>query len=383
MRVSLLVVLLVSVTAFGLVESGVVYQLFERLGYTVLCKNLFSEVTSNYSEVRGLSPSHYVKLNIVNLRWVEEHWGGGGDNPQLQVEEDIYKALLMMPDDFSLRDIENQKTLSIMAAASSGEIYVVEEYFNPSDRVQGSKTLAHELTHIIQGDHFPHHHTSWYDASQAWSALIEGDASVTADMYAQYLSLTTGTAVQGASIPSPLIDLWLFPYLYGPSFVSHLHSVGGWNLVNNAYYRTPNTTEQILHPEKYLRNEGFQIVSSPAPLPPYVVLRTDRLGEYFISVFLSSHIDPQESGIASTGWNGDNFTYYKVGEDSIFVWSITWDTERDQQEFHEAIETMMKNLEATPLEYNRWKIGWRYITLREEDDGITRLTVSSTLLESP
>jgi hypothetical protein len=178
-----------------------------------------------------------------------------------------------------------------------------------------------------------------------------------------------------------MVELWLFPYRYGVGFVSHLYDVGGWMLVDKAYYKPPNTTEQILHPDKYLMGEAYREVSSPKPRSGYRVLRTDRLGEHFVRVFLSTHISPETAVKASMGWNGDNFTYYKLeGGGDLFAWSIAWDTCEDQEEFHASIKEFMTAVEATPLGDNAWRIGWRQLTVTEdtaEGGYVTHLEISA------
>lgn len=381
LETAILVILAASAIAIGLAESRLAYRLIDKLGYPALCEELFSEVRSNYYEVRRISPPQTVKLNIINLRWVEENWGREKEKtPQLKIEEDIYKALMIIPDDASLVDIQRRQTLSILAAASGGEIYIVEDYFNPLDRLESSKVLAHELTHIVQGYYFPERMPSTYDASKAWTALIEGDASFTADRYAEYLKASEGCSAsgRGGDMPPSMVELWLFPYKYGVNFVSYLYKEGGWDLVDKAYYRPPNTTEQIIHPEKYLVGEGFQRVSSPKPKGGYEVIRTDRFGEHFIRVFLSSHIDLEESVKASTGWNGDNFTYYRVNGENLFAWSIAWDTDRDRLEFHESMERLMEAVKAIPLGNGTWRIGWRRLSLLDGRGNITYLEISAS-----
>ncbi|MEM2123569.1 MAG: hypothetical protein QXE79_08045 [Candidatus Bathyarchaeia archaeon] len=385
LRISILVVLAASVAAIVFAESRLAHRLIDRLGYPALCQDLFSEVESNYIRVRELSPPQTVKLNVVNLKWIEENWvmRSGGYDAQLEVDEAIYKALMFMPDEASMAAIHRRRTLSIMAAASAGEVYVVEEYFNPLDRVAASKTIAHELTHIVQGYYFPDHTSSTYDEAQAWNALIEGDASYTADRYAEYTKASRGYSASGGGgdIPSPMMELWLFPYRYGVGFISQLYDAGGWSLVNRAYYKPPNTTEQVLHPEKYLAGEAFQEVASPKPEGGYKVIRTDRFGEHFIRVFLSSHIDIEESVKASNGWNGDNFTYYKVDGKDLFTWSIAWDTREDQVEFHESIEALMEAVEAIPSGNGTWRISWRQLKIMEtpmEEGYITYLEITTS-----
>ena len=46
-----------------------------------------------------------------------------------------------------------------------------------------------------------------------------------------------------------------FPYLAGSTWVSGLWASGGWDAVNAAYDQPPASTEQVLHPEKYVSGE--------------------------------------------------------------------------------------------------------------------------------
>ena len=57
----------------------------------------------------------------------------------------------------------------------------------------------------------------------------------------------------------PFVEAQLiFPYVQGQKFIQTLYATGGgtWSLVNSAYrFRPPASTEQIMHPDKYLRVE--------------------------------------------------------------------------------------------------------------------------------
>ncbi len=55
-----------------------------------------------------------------------------------------------------------------------------------------------------------------------------------------------------------------FPYVVGLEFVSSLHDDGNWPEVNKAYSRWPESTEQIMHPEKYRAGEKPQEITAPA-----------------------------------------------------------------------------------------------------------------------
>ena len=52
--------------------------------------------------------------------------------------------------------------------------------------------------------------------------------------------------------PAVIRQSMLFPYEQGLRFVRTLYAQGGWDAVNDAYRDPPRSTEQLLHPERYL-----------------------------------------------------------------------------------------------------------------------------------
>jgi hypothetical protein len=59
-----------------------------------------------------------------------------------------------------------------------------------------------------------------------------------------------------SDIPSYWVKAPVFVYLHGAGFVSQLYLAGGFNAVNQAYTkRLPISSEQIMHPIKYLKND--------------------------------------------------------------------------------------------------------------------------------
>jgi len=61
---------------------------------------------------------------------------------------------------------------------------------------------------------------------------------------------------------------FIFPYEAGAQFVSDLWRSGrSWRTVDQAYSRPSTSTEQVLHPAKYIADEGPRPVSLPALLP--------------------------------------------------------------------------------------------------------------------
>lgn len=133
-------------------------------------------------------------------------------------------------------------------------------------------TYAHEVVHALQDQNFPldealeASESANDDQSLATTALIEGDATVAQSEYLSNnpgLLLRLGTELMSAEIDTAQLDAapaivretLIFPYDQGAEFVTALREVGGWPRVNEAYTALPASTEQILHPEKYLSAE--------------------------------------------------------------------------------------------------------------------------------
>jgi len=361
---------------------------------------LLREVSGKIVQVRELSPPQNIPLKVVTVDWVEENWGrkfAEESSEELQVEEEIYKALFLMPQNLSLAEVEVEQSRATVAAVWEGNLYVVREHFNPFDKLSAERTLAHEITHMIQEKYFKGSAARFHDELQAWAVLIEGDAGFTADKYTKEATATptvsddlvflsssnkpsVATHFPAVKMPESLVELWLFRYKYGESFVSALYGVGGWEKVNAAYVNPPLTTEQILHPEKYLEGESFALVDSmPLNSSDWNLVKTERFGEHFIRVMLSSHIPRDDAIKAAEGWHGDNFTYYKKEENHLFTWKIVWDTERDSIEFFDSFVQMMDAVDAHQIlpgcrcslnNTVKWKAGNQYVSLMRNQSSV-------------
>jgi len=382
-----LAVVLVVLSGYCIVR---LIDVWGSLAYEQAVKAVFQEVLGRIGKVRGLSPPANVELRIVTVDWVIENWGRRPAEEALEeikVQEEIYRALFLIPENVSLLDVRTQQAGYIVAAALNNQIYVVKEYFDPYNQVEARKILAHELTHILQGTYFQSPRLGSHDSRQAWSALVEGDAEFTADMYVggglfSVSARLCGTAAQllliyPSEIPEPLMEIWLFPYRYGEEFVKTLYEAGGWRRVNQAYESPPETTEQILHPQRYLEGEGFlRLGAVGVNLTGWTCLKRERFGEHFIFVVLKAHLPGEEALRAADGWNGDAFAYYRRGADYLLIWRIAWDAAEDALEFQEAFSNLMEGLRAEELVRNLWRIRGEYVTLRVEN--LTTLIVGSS-----
>lgn len=232
-----------------------------------------------------------------------------------------------------------RKALYVLANAEPGPIELA--------------TYAHEYHHALQDQRFDLEALSDAvqsnrDASMALSTLIEGDAVLTQTQYiSQELGPAGALALLGAASAAPrptaptvLLDLLQFPYLQGLPFVQALAANGrGVSGIDAAFARPPDSTEQVLHPEKFRASERPTPVAFAPALPSGWRLagkpEGDVLGEYLLRRWLrDSGLQATSAQTAAAGWGGDRFV---VAEDPNgvrgLVARIVWDTPADADEF--------------------------------------------------
>ena len=142
--------------------------------------------------------------------------------------------------------------------------------------------------------------------------------------------------------PRALRETLLFPYQEGMMYTRALHQYGGWSNVSKAFTNLPQSTEQILHPEKYFVHEAPVKVT----LPDIRVtlgrgwrrIEADVNGEWstylILDQFLKSSADSRR---AAAGWGGDRYAVYENQRGQVVYVSVSaWDTEKDAREFFDA-----------------------------------------------
>jgi len=277
----------------------------------------------------------------------------------------VYKTIGLIPEDFDY-------------AKGMVEYYLsqIGGYYNPDEKrfvmagwlpaVLQATVAAHELTHALQDQHFDlnkalDHEKFSSDELLARSALIEGDATAVMLDYTRgalgqgpisddpnvegvLMQNVLGASMMGGgvTVPASMTYLLLFPYNSGLRFAHALLKDGGYPAIDKAFQRLPRSTEEILHPEKYLdANHGAPIHIANADLaqgefgPVQSVRFGDTLGEFVTSLVLSQLVGPsQATAIAAAGWGGDRIIL-SVGEDSRprIRWQTRWDSPQDASQY--------------------------------------------------
>lgn len=212
-------------------------------------------------------------------------------------------------------------------------------------------TVAHELVHALQDQHFDLSALRRFvrrndDASLAVMALAEGDAC---DIMFRYMagsyprgggpvrdySRLMAAANPVGSIPGlPLVvaQNMMFPYSYGTRFVTALLEAGGNDAVNRAFLDPPVSTEQVIHPDKYIDRDEPCIVELPDISDllgeGWEMVAREPLGQFNLGLFLAVHLGTWGVDEAIAGWEGDAIAGFsgRGDGDFVFVHFLAWES---------------------------------------------------------
>jgi hypothetical protein len=192
------------------------------------------------------------------------------------------------------------------------------------------------------------------DGAEAAALLSEGDAALAVQRRGDPgLSdedvITRVRAMRAAGqrglgyAPPYLRELLLARYTDGTMLAQALLRSGGSELLDRAFGAPPDTTEQALHPEKFLAGERPARIALPADdglrSRGFAPVVEGSLGELRIRIWAGLWTSREAGSEAAAGWDGDRYSLYTgpggKGPDAL-LWATAWDTEADAEEFDEA-----------------------------------------------
>lgn len=190
-------------------------------------------------------------------------------------------------------------------------------------------------------------------------------ASIKAMMKLPQVSELTGSSASDAiaaseSIPSFIMESMLGVYLKGVAFVFAVQEQG-WSEVEKLYREyPPQSTEQILHPEKWQAREApsdfaFPALEKVSALKEWEQLTTDVVGEFQWRVIFREQGLGAEAESAAAGWDGDRYIIFKrKGSDAtLMLMSTSWDSAAQAEEFASAYRRLLANKYAGAAEPTR------------------------------
>ncbi|MDP6452788.1 MAG: hypothetical protein QF898_05720 [SAR202 cluster bacterium] len=290
------------------------------------------------------------------------------DRDDILITQALYETLGVIEEGTDLLAMFSEVFSDIVLGffdTDENKLYVVadQEAFEPADVL----TVSHEFVHGLQQLHFDIkgiresiNHNS--DQSTAFTALVEGDATLSQLLYMfEHMDEEEQAAAQGASaaddvsafLAAPIViqRSIAFPYVEGPPFAIDLFlRTSDFEEVNAAYEYVPRSTEQIIHLDKWdAREEPVEVRLSDIAATlgeDWTELDRGVLGELFIRSYLESGIGrgSATSSSAAAGWGGDQYVLLEneAGQ-RLFASKIVWDSQHDAAEFFLAYQDLVES----------------------------------------
>ena len=319
-------------------------------------------VLQETSEIRELSILKAVKSGAQSRsdieRMVIKNLDSETTPAEMHAAEVLLKAFGLAPRDFAYRGF----LIKLLTEQVAGYYDPKAQQFYLADwiELEGQKpVMAHELTHALQDQHFNlKRFEKWpkgdSDAELAAHALIEGDATLAMTLYMakhplvalafiKSLGSQEEASEQINKAPRALRESLLFPYEEGSNWATQLYKRGGWDMVSKAFTKLPQSSEQILHAEKYFAYEPPQKIALPDLRnvlgPTWKRIDYDVNGEWGCYLILDEFLnDTGESKRAAEGWGGDRYALYESSNpgEAVIAQLTAWDTPADAIEFFDA-----------------------------------------------
>src|SRR5262245_3359442 len=278
---------------------------------------------------------------------------------QMRQDEALAKAVGLLPESADLRSVLLGFEADAVAGfytPSSGKLYVVRGAAAAGSGAD-SAVLVHELGHALQDQYTPLIEvtigiTSNDDLLFAVGAFLEGDALFTElrdeartsgfpqPSGAEFAARFEGDAPSANGVPLLLRESFLRQYPLGYALANALVERGGVAALTAALSDPPLSSEELLHPERYLERskrrplpifpeaaEGF------APEPTCAPLATTSYGELGLRVWLvEGGIDAAAANRAADGWDGDRAWLLDCPGGRVVAWLIQFDSEAAARE---------------------------------------------------
>jgi len=351
-------------------DSGSPTPEFSRIAPEVLAARRIEALVRDVKQVRELPQRLEVPINFLSDAEMSGYLRGmmldSERREVVQRQQLLLAALDLSPDPGQAFPPTVQTRVDhLMAFYDPGEeqIFVgpLGRDANPTD-----PSLVHQYAHALVDQHFDlaalAARAPNADAARARDALIEGDATAVLalqqyggvedadfDALATHLAEVELTDYEGYLTSLAMEKVFLFPYREGTRFVAALLQAGWWPAVNAAYLDPPVSTEQILHPEKYVNSPRDE--PRPVFLPDlredleesWQLVAQSSVGELLLRAHLDQYLpDTAEAINAAAGWDGDLAAVWKDLEGrEVWVMRSLWDDHDEAIEFVASYTTVI------------------------------------------
>jgi len=344
------------------------------------------DITRQVAALRGLPPKATLQRGVLTRSEIgaklKERLDKEYTPDEVRSEARVLKRLGLLPADADYGKLLLDLLMEQVAGfydPFAGKLYIAD--WLPLEMQRPA--MAHEIEHALQDQYFDLKRFAQPikddgDRQLARSALVEGDGTmVMLEFQVQAMSgmvsseqLSDVIAAMGKQLlsssalndtplfkaaPPFLKETLMFPYLAGLNFIAQLKRAQPWTRIDDVWRAPPSTSEQVLHPEKYLAKEpAVAITAAPiAALGARKELRRDVLGELELKVLFAEALPEAEAEKAAAGWGGDRLVAFADPAASAAPPTVVslsaWDSETDAREAEAAAKRLVEKLVGKPL----------------------------------
>jgi hypothetical protein len=243
--------------------------------------------------------------------------------------------------------------------------FFIADWTSPADE---RAVMSHELTHALQDQHY--HIDAWTnaakpndDAELARDAVVEGSAMAAMvdyqfagqgsirdlnDFDPAMLMGDADSSPELAKAPKILQDELLFPYLAGTQFAQRvLKASKGWPDFSKVFEKPPVSTQQIIHPDLYLRG----VVPPKIKLPEtaglisseYRKIDENNMGEFGLLEIFKQYLTKERATDLAAAWSADRYALYESEKTKrdILLFDIRLDSDADAARFFGAYSEVL------------------------------------------
>ncbi len=340
------------------------------------------EVLAQMSQILDLPIKQPLKKSLRSREQIRAYLikeeKDGESEAQRYADEKSLEAFGLLPKNFPLDSFMIDLLTDQVAGMydpKAKEFYIAD--WIPVDDQR--EVMAHELTHALEDQSF--HIESWIkaarpndDAELARDSVSEGSALAAMVDYTlrdehvgvrdlPAMSDLIGAGVMGSVTKDPVLDKapqyiqdsLMFPYLEGAAFSQQfLKAHAGWADLKILFENPPVSTQQIMHPNLYLK--GVKPVAVTLPKWKHVVPRDWKLleenvmGEFGLQEVLKQFLGEARAEAIAPAWAGDRYAVFedpRTGQTPL-VFLLTLDSSGHTARFFSEFSDVLAKKYSSP-----------------------------------
>lgn len=362
--------------------------------------------------LRGIEFKEDIEVDLLTREEFREQndevWPDPSEDAR-RIDNAQYEALFLVGPDKDVVEVRSGNrggTVLGFYLPGTGRLVLV----SPSDpaTLNNEYTLAHELVHALQDQHFGLESLgpATLDSVNARNGLIEGDAMVVQHDYedrcesGEWQCVGTGSgsgATPGSEFNWGVYFAGFFPYAEGPSFVDYHREQGGWDAVDAIHGDHPTTAAEVIYPSTYDtdaygnatvtdRNDDEWERVRTENGPDYATVGQSGLASMFAYTLYAEGAESGSSAVIARneflnsgengldrqrpftydvsyaeGWYADRLHAYAADNRTAFVWNVTFNDRANATEFGDGYEQVFEfwggERVATRGEAEVWRFG--------------------------